>query len=50
MNCPVLQFGAPLAIESGGAKFALYHGKMSTNNAAQYEITHKHVSNDLKCG
>ena len=30
-------------------KCALHHGKMSTNNCrARYEITHEHVSNDLK--
>ena len=50
-----LQWGGKLQGTSSEAltqerpKCALHHGKMSTNKCrARYEITHEHVSNDLK--
>ena len=50
---PFYKARAPVRLSQERPKCALHHGKMSTNpgrqtNAAQYEITHEHVSNDLK--
>ena len=40
---------APVRLTQERPKCALHHGKMSTNKCrARYEITHEHVSNDLK--
>ena len=48
-NSPVLQFGAPPAIDSGEAKMHIASWEnVDKQNASQYEITHKHVSNGLK--
>ena len=51
----VLQFARftkrapPVRLTQERPKCALHHGKMSTNKCrARYEITHEHVSNDLK--
>ena len=39
----------PVRLTQERPKCALHHGKMSTNKCrARYEITHEHVSNDLK--
>ena len=49
MNSPVFQFDAPPAIDSGrGQNAHCIMEKCRQTNAAQYEITNEHVSNDLK--
>ena len=46
---PFYKARAPLRLTQERPKCALHHGKMSTNKCrARYEITHEHVSNDLK--
>ena len=46
---PFYKARAPVRLTQERPKCALHHGKMSTNKCrARYEITHEHVSNDLK--
>ena len=47
-NSPVLQFGAPPAIDLGDQNAHCIMGKCWLTNAAQYEIIYEHVSNGLK--
>ena len=48
-NSPVLQFGAPLAIDSGEAKIRTASWEnVNKHMPRKYEITLEHVSNDLK--
>ena len=50
MNSPVLQFGAPPAIDSGEAKIcnASWENVNKHMHATKYKITLEHVSNSLK--
>ena len=46
---PFYKARAPVRLTQERPKCTLHHGKMSTNKCrARYEITHEHVSNDLK--
>ena len=46
---PFYKARAPVRLTQERPKCALHHGKMLTNKCrARYEITHEHVSNDLK--
>ena len=46
---PFYKARAPVRLTQERPKCALHHGKMSTNKCrARYEITHEHVSYDLK--
>ena len=46
---PFYKARAPVRLTQERPKCALHHGKMSTNKChAKYEVTHEHVSNDLK--